>query len=345
MPKRKSLWPRETPCLVCETKMINYQFMAKSMTIIYDEWMVPHFQPVGDYEDFPELLKTTICPGCLIASNEYGFGVDSYKYFSRNVRKNEQLKEIFQRTMNERFHLLANEFNRFERECAILDVQNKRPAHTRTRATFEKIWTQKEKYGVPFFNMMFNEPRDYATALVLSAMDRYCQMVRIAYNNDIEPSDWENDSLKTAVEAYFQANTLSMKSPEPRFYFMGMNYMHSIQILEELIQHVEEKDEARHHQLINHYWKEAYTAMRFCFDNDDLTAIPNELKEGGMNYLMAKLHFRFGDEEAGKKCLRFAKNYADNRLKTISNKNQQNFVNTVDDMYKEHFQAKESAEE
>ncbi len=345
MPKRRSLWARETPCLVCETTMVNYQFMAKSMTIVYDEWMVSHFQPVGDYEEFSELLKTTVCPSCLTASNEYGFGVDNYKYFTRNVRKNDQIKEYFQRTTEERFKVLADEFSRFERECAILDVQHKRPAHTRTRATFEKIWGQKDKYGVPFFTMMFNEPRDHATAIVLSALDRYCQMIRIAYNNDIEPDNWDYESIKAAVEAYFSENTLSMKAPEPRFYFMGMNYLYCIQMLEELIKHVDERDEERHKKLMNSYWEEAYKVMQFSFDNDDLTAIPNELKDGGMNFLMAKFHFRFGNEEAGKKCLRYAKNYADNRLKSIANKNQQNFVNDVDDMFKEYFETqKENAE-
>ncbi len=345
MPKRKSLWARETDCLVCETKMVNYQFMSKSMTIEYDEWLVAHMKPVGDYEEFSELLKTTICPACLTASNEYSFGVDNYKYFSRNVRKNEQLKEYFQRTTEERFHVLAEGFSHFERESAILDVQNKRPVHTRSRATFEKIWNQKEKYGVPFFTMMFSQPRDYVTALVLNNIDRYCQMVRIAYNNDIEPPDWENDTLKSYIEDYFADKSLDMKSPEPRFYFIGMNYLQSIQILNELIEHVDKRDEERHKKLIEDYWYEAYKAMKMSFNNDDITAIPNELKEGGMNYLMAKLHFRFDNIEEGKKCLRYAKNYADNRLKTISNKNQQNYVNQVDDMYKEYFEAKETAEQ
>lgn len=187
MPKRRSLWKRDTPCLVCDATMINYQFMSKSQQIIYDEWMISHTQSVSDYDEYPDVLKTTICPGCLMASNEFSFGVDDYKYFTRSPNRNDQMKQMFVKTMNERFHVLANEFGRFEQESALLDRMNKRPENTRSRATFQKIWSQRDKLGVPFFTLMFQEPRDYVTALACFAVDRYCQMVRIAYNNDIEP--------------------------------------------------------------------------------------------------------------------------------------------------------------
>ncbi len=338
MPKKKSIWKRETPCLVCETTMFNYQFMAKSQSIQYDEWLVSHTEPIGSYEDYPDVLKTTICPNCLLASNEYSFGVDSYKYFNRSLTRNDQIKEFFENTINERFNVLAHMYGTLEKQSASLDVQNKLPANTRCRATLEKIWSAKDKYGVPFFTMMFQEPRDSVTALVCFAVDRYCQMVRIAYQNDIEPSNWNNDFLWNAIEAHFGENASDMKSPDPRFYFIGVNYLQCIQFLEQLKETLSIDEDGTIDGLINTYWDQAYAAMQYSFRNDDITAIPCELKDGGMNFLMAKLHFRFGNEEEGKKCLRFAKNYADNRLKRISNRNQQNFVNDVDDLFKLKFE-------
>ena len=345
MPKKKSLWKRDTPCLVCETSMANYQQMAKSQTIVFDEWMVSHAQPVSNYDDFPDVLKTTVCPACLTSSNEYSFGVDDYKMFYRSVARHEQIKEYFKRTVNERFDLLAKWFERFEKDSAILDQKHNRPPHTRTRATFEKIWKQKEKYGVPFFTMIFQEPRDYITALVGFALDRYGQMIRISFDNNVEPEKWDNDSLKNVIYEHFKEKTLDMKAPKPRFYYIGNNYLQAIQFLTALIQEVGGDAEKRHEELLVDFWNEAYEAMKLSFRNDDLSAIPCEVLEGGMNLIMAKLHFRFGEVEEGMKCLRFAKNYADNRMKMISTKNQQNFVNEVDDLYKEKFKTEIEAKE
>lgn len=344
MPKKKSLWKRETPCLVCETNMNNYQFMTKSQNIVFDEWFVAHTHPLGEYDEYPDVLKTTICPNCLTASNEYSFGVDNYKYFTRNMRKNDQIKEFFKKTMDARFRILANEISKFERESALLDRQNNRPANTRTRATFEKIWQQKDRYAVPFFTLMFSEPRDYVMALVCFAMDRYCQYLRIAFNYDIEPQSWDLDLLKAATDEKFGDKPLDMKSPEPRFFFIGTNYLQSVQFLEELIPLVPEDEQKRLKDLADEYWKDAYKAIQLSINNDDISAIPIEVKEGGMNLLMAKLHFRFGQLEQGKKNLRVAKNYADNRLKQISSKNQQNFVNEVDDLFKRYSEQEEAQE-
>ncbi|MDX9755211.1 MAG: hypothetical protein RBU29_14695, partial [bacterium] len=213
MPKKKSIWKREATCLVCESPLINYQFMTKSQTVVLDEWLVPHMQPVGDYENYPEPLKTTICPGCLVASNEYGFCVDDYKYFYRNPRKNDLLIGQLQKTAEERYHLLAYEYAYFERDSAKLDKQHNRPANTRARATFDKIWQNREQYGVPFFTMIFQEPRDMVTGLVGLALDRYYQMVRIAFDHDIEPARWESDELWHAITARFAEQSLEIKSP------------------------------------------------------------------------------------------------------------------------------------
>ncbi len=345
MPKKKALWKRETNCLTCESDMINYQFITKSQIILYDEWMVAHTKPVAEYDEYPDVLKTTICPNCLTASNEYSFGVDNHKYFFRSPSKHKQMKEYFERTTEDRFKVLVDTFSLFERESAILDKKNNRPVNTRTRATFEKIWNNKEQIGLPFFTLMFSDPRDYITALACFAVDRYCQMVRIAFNHDVEPATWDHETLKTAIETQFEDNPLDMKSSEPRFYFIGTNYLQSIQFLEELIQNIDQTDEKKHADLIQDYWQEAYRYMQLSFDNDDLNSIPIELKDGGMNLLMAKLHFKFSNEEAGKKCLRYARNYADNRLKQISSSNQQNFVNEVEELYKHHFETKDEVEE
>jgi hypothetical protein len=343
MPKKKSIWRRETPCIVCETPMVNYQFMTKSQTIVFDEWMVPHTQSISDYEEYPDVLKTTICPGCLIASNEFSFGVDDSIYFFRNPRKNDLLKEYFKKTVDERFDLMTREFANFEKDSAKLDKKNNRPPNTRTKATFEKIWQNKDQYGVPFFSLMFQEPRDYVTALVCFSLDRYYQMIRIAFDNDLEPEQWDYDSLKAKIEAEFEGKELDIKAADPRFYLIGSNYLQSIQFLEDLGETLGNK--ARHEDLQDIYFEEAYKCMVFSMNNDDMSAIPCELKDGGMNLLLAKMHFAYEKIEEGKKCLRKAKIFGD-RLTRISSQNQQNFVNEVDDLYKEHFESdkKESEE-
>ena len=181
MPKRQSLWKRETQCLVCEHKMVNFQAMAKSQTIEYDEWLIGHSSGIGEYDDYPSTLKTTVCPNCLIASNEYSFGVDKYKYFTRNMRKNGKLVEMFENTMDGRFNVLAREFESLEEECATYDREKGKPPNMRCRGTLDKIWSQREQYAERFFTLLFSEPRDYATALVCFAMDRHCQMLRLGY--------------------------------------------------------------------------------------------------------------------------------------------------------------------
>lgn len=317
--------------------MINYQYMTKSQNMVLDEWMVVHTSGLGEYDDYPDVLKTTICPGCLTASNEYSFGVDQYKYFNRTMRKHEQIKELFKKTTDNRFRVLADEIAKFEVESSILDKKNNRPVNTRTRATFEKIWKQKEQYGVPFFTLMFSEPRDFITAVACFAVDRYCQMLRIAYNYDVEPKSWEAITLKLALEKQFTEKPLDIKAPEPRFFFITQNYMQAIQFIEEMLTTVYPGDSKKHRDLIDDYWRDAYTMMQLSMKNDDITAVPIELKEGGMHLLAAKLHFRFSNEEQGKYHMRYAKNYADTRLRQISSKTQQNFVNEVDDLFKLHF--------
>ncbi len=345
MPKKRSLWKRETKCLTCEADMINYQYITKSQKIVYDDWMVAHMEPVGEYEPFPDVLKTTVCPNCFTASNEYNFGVEQYQWFYRSPTKNNQVKEVFEKVNEERFHVLTDVISMFERECAILDKKNNRPVHTRTRATFEKIWQNKEQYGIPFFTLMFAEPRDYITAFACFALDRYCQMLRIAYNYDVEPSSWEHDSLKQAIEDEFIDKSLDMKSPEPRFYFIGTNYLQSLEFLDELKKTMDQLNEETYNTLVQEYWEEAYKFMKISFSNDDISAIPLELKEGGMNLLMAKLHFKFENTEEGLKCLRFSRNYADNRIKQISSTNQQNFVNEVDALSKQYLEDHKEKEE
>lgn len=314
--------------------MVNYQFMTKSQSILYDDWMVAHMSPIGEYEEYPETLKTSICPGCLMASNEYNYGVDKMKNFTMNPRKNTQIKEYYQRCVDERFKLLASEFYRFEREASLLDTKNRRPPNTRTKATFEKIWSQRADYGVPFFTLMLQEPRDLVTTLVCFTLDRYCQMVRICYNYDIEPAKWTYEIMTGDIDSKFTNQPLSMKAPEPRFYYIATNYLQSIQFLEELIKNLYPEEEARHEDLKQQYWKEAYRFMKLCYANDDISAIPCELKEGGINLLMSRLHGKFEETEASLKCLRIAKNYADNKLRQISSTNQQKFVNDVEALAK-----------
>lgn len=333
MPKKKSIWRRETPCLACDTPMVNFQFMTKSQTITFDGWLVPHTQSVSDYEDFPDVLKTTVCPGCLTASNEYSFGVDDYKYFFRNPRKNELIREFFKKTVDNRFQVLAKEFAYFEKESAKLDQQNNRPPHTRTKATFERIWKEKEKYGVPFFTLMLQEPRDHVTALVCFALDRYCQLLRITFDNDIEPKKWDYESLKAAVEDFFAKKTLDMKAQEPRFYYIAINFLQSIQFLEELGEITGDKN--RHGDIADSYFEEAYRYVQLSFANDDIKTIPYEVKEGGINLLLAKMHLAFEKEEEALKCIRYAKIYAD-RLTRIGSQNQLNFVKEVDELNKKY---------
>ncbi|MBI1389913.1 MAG: hypothetical protein GC154_15845 [bacterium] len=346
MPKKKSLWTRETPCLVCETNMNNYQFMTKSQTVVVDEWMIPHTEAIGGYESFPDELKTTICPKCLTGSNEYSYGVDDYSRFYKSPTKNNQMKEYFERCADARFHLLADEFARFEKESATLDARGNRPKNTRTRATMEKIWQNRDQYGVPFFNLIFNEPRDLVTVLVLFSMDRFYQLLRICFNNDIEPSNWEYKTMQEAVDEKFSAEKLSMKSAEPRFWYLTQNFLQSNYYLDKLIADIYNDGEHPFADLKKEYMEQAYKNLQYCMDNDDLSAVPLETKDGGINLLMAKFHYMFENTEAGDKCLRFAKNYADNRMKRISSSNQQLFVNMTDDLYKEHFaQEAEGAEE
>ena len=124
-------------------------------------------------------------------------------------------------------------------------------------------------------------------------------------------------------------------SPEPRFYFIGINYLQSIEFIQNLVKVVYDDATDKHQNLIASYWENAYNAIQLSMENDDISAVPTELKEGGMHLLMAKLHFRFGNGEAGKTNLRYARNYADNGL----NDRQWNsaaFVNTVDDLYKQY---------
>ncbi|MBN2329935.1 MAG: hypothetical protein JXR73_22540 [Candidatus Omnitrophica bacterium] len=336
MVKRNAVWKREIPCLVCETPMVNYQFMTKSQTIVYDDWMVAHMHPVGDYGAYPEELKTTVCPACLTASNEYNYGVDQRAYFSRNTRKNNQIKGMFEQCCDDRFGLLAREFDRFEKESALLDTQHNRPANTRAKATFEKIWTHREEYGIPFFTLMFEPPRDFVTTLVCFALDRYCQMAQICYHLDIEASSWEYEALSDAIEEKLTNQPLSMKSGEPRFYFVATNYLQSLQFLIKMKQNLYPEQEGPHDELIDHYWREAYRFSKLSYANDDLSAVPCEVKEGGAHLLMARLHFRFEMDDDGIRCLRQAKKYADNRLRHISSLNQQKFVNDVEDLTKKY---------
>ncbi len=60
---------------------------------------------------------------------------------------------------------------------------------------------------------------------------------------------------------------------------------------------------------------------------------------------MAKLHFLYGNGEIGKKNLRLAKNYADNKLKQIASKNQQHFVNETDELYEKYYASSEEETE
>src|SRR5690606_18605589 len=109
-----------------------------------------------------------------------------------------------------------------------------------------------------------------------------------------------------------------LKSPEPRFYFIGINYLQSIEFIQNLVKVVYDDATDKHQNLIASYWENAYNAIQLSMENDDISAVPTELKEGGMHLLMAKLHFRFGNGEAGKTNLRYARNYADNRIKRIA---------------------------
>ena len=337
MPKKKSLWMRETPCLVCEHPVTNFQFMTKSHTIALDEWMVAHPKPLGEYEAYPDNMKTTICPKCLFASNEYSYGVDDYKFFFRSTSKNDQIREFLEGKTDERFLLLVEEFTRFQQDAAALDAQANRPENTRAPATLKMIWQNKEKYGIPFLqNIILPYPRDMITTLVCFTLDRYCQMLRIAYDYDVEPEKWTYEALQSAVIDKFTDDPLEMKQSSPRFYFIGSNYLHSIQHLEKVMEDVDGAQE-RHQELVDEYWKRAHRFVQLSMANDDVSAIPLETQDGGLNLLMAKLNYRFGDNDAGNKCLNFAKKYADNRMKRISSTNQQNFVNEVDDLYKQHF--------
>lgn len=345
MPKKKTLWKREVPCPVCETPMVNYQFMTKSQTIVLNEWMVPHTEAIGGYEEFPDTLKTTICPGCLTGSNEYSYGCDDYARFYKSPSKNNQIIEYFKQCDDNRAKLLAAEFGRFEQHSALLDERHNRPKNTRTKATIDKIWGNRDQYGVPFFNLIFQEPRDLVTVLVLFAMDRYFQKLRICFNHDVEPDVWDYEKMKEVIETKFNEESLSMKAAEPRFYYLALNHIESVLQLERLNKELYDDGEQHFQDMIDEHWREAYTYMKFSKDNDDIGAIPLETKDGGLNFLLAKLHIHFDAHAEAEKCIRFAKNYADNRMKSISSKNQQNYVNWVDDLHKEFFKADEGESE
>lgn len=345
MPKKKSLWMRETPCLVCEQQVVNYQFMTKSHTFVYDEWMVMHTHPLAEYEAFPDEMKTTICPKCLFASNEYSYGVDDYKYFFRSPSKNDRIKEWLMEKDVDRFLMLKDLCKRYEKEAAAMDARSARPQNTRSVATIEKLWQNRDEFGVKFFSeIIFQNPRDLVTVLICFGMDRYCQMLRIAYNYDVEPVSWKYDDLKEAIVNKFRDEPLSIKQPEPRFYYLTTNYLQTIQYHEKLKEEVPESEENQK-EFLEDCWSTAHVMVQLCMDNDDVSAVPIETKDGGLNLLKAKLDFRFGDINTGKKCLRFAKSYGDNRMKRISSQNQQNFVNEVDELYKHYFQEELSEEE
>jgi len=334
VPKRQSLWKRETKCLVCETKVFNFQAMAKSQKTEYDEWLVPHSSGIGEYDDYLPTLKTTVCPKCLMASNEYSFGVDNYKYFTRNMRKNSKLVEMYQETIEGRFQVMAREFERLEEECAVYDKEKGKPPNMRCRATLEKIWSQREQYAEPFFTLLFSEPRDYATALVAFAMDRHCHLLRLGYENDIEYDSSNPDDVHDKVKAFFEENTLDMKSADTRLYYVASNYLQCEQFLDHLAENVCPESKEKYAERKQQYHKEAFDFLRYSEANEDMSAIPQEFKEGGMGYLLCKLYLEVGDKETAQKHLAMAKRYANNTLKRISTTSQQNFVNWVDDIDK-----------
>lgn len=343
MPKRPSLWKRETDCLVCEHKMINYQAMAKSQSVEYDDWLVGHSKGIGEYDRYPSTLKTTICPNCLTASNEYSFAVGDYKYFSRSVRKNNLLVEMYQNTADGRYKILAGELEALHEECAIYDRKKGKPPNMRRSGTLEKIWSQRERYAEPFFTMMFAEPRDYAMALVCFAMDRHCQMLRIGYENDVEYDPNDPSDVHNKVKAFFEGTKLDMKTAQTRLFYIAINYQQCVQFLDRMVEDLSLDSSEKHEELKTLYHQEAFDFFRYSEANEDMTAIPLELKEGGMGYLLCRFHREAGDEEEARKWLRVAKRYADNTLKRISTTNQQHFVNWVDALYKELFEPEEEA--
>ena len=335
MPKRQSLWKRETQCLVCEHKMNNYQAMAKSQSIEYDKWLVGHSRGLGDYDDYPSTLKTTVCPNCLMASNEYSFGVDDYKYFTRNMRKNGELVEMFKETEQGRFKALAREFASLEDACAILDLEKGKPANMRCRATLEKVWRERDKYGERFFTMLLSEPRDYATALVCFALDRHCQMLRLGYEKDIQYDANNPEDVHQKVKEFFEGTRLEMKSAETRLFYIATNYQQCIQFIDEMLEHIPPQNREKYEERKKLYAREAFDFYRYSYANEDMTAIPLEFKEGGIGYLLCLFYRERGEMEEATRYLRIAKRYADNTLKKISTTNQQNFINWVDDLCKE----------
>lgn len=346
MPKKKSLWARDCKCLVCENEMFNYQYMAKSQTVVLDEWMVPHTHPVGEYEDFPNTLKTTICPACLMSSNEYGLGVDKYIYFTRNMARNTRLQEFYSGFTNERFAYLCENFERFEEEAAEYDQKKGKPNRMRTRQTLEKVWQLGGDYPKQYFKLLFEAPRDLATAIVLMAMDRHTQMTRIAYEYDLEPASMDFATVRQRVCEHYDENTLDMKMGDPRFYFTAMNYMVCWGMLKELAEQLYGGDMERYEELRKEYLGEAFRWFRYSHNNDDISAIPLELKDGGLHLMIALLYRETGSEdvEQMQTHLRGAKRYADNALKRISNNNQQNFVNQVDALWSEVMEVEEEGE-
>lgn len=340
MPKKKSLWARDCKCLVCETETVNYQCMAMSQTVELDDWLVPHLVPVGEYESFPPTLKTTICSSCLMASNEYNYGVEKYIYFTRNMARNGKVQEFYKSFIEERFQYLCEQFELFEEEAAKLDMERGKPEKMRSRATLEKVWKLGGDYPKQYIKLLFDAPRDLVTSLVACSMDRYCQMARIAYEYDLNPPQWDYKTVRDVVCAHYDENKLDLKMSEPRFYYTAINYMHSREQLLDLSKQLG-KDESAYESLISEYFDESFRWMRYCYNNDDLSAIPLELKDGGINFVLARFYKEAGaDDEATKEKLIFhlrgAHRYANNALKRIANTNQQRFVNAVDDMWKEY---------
>ncbi len=361
MPKKKTLWARDCKCLVCDEPVVNYQFMTKSQTIELDDWLLPHTKPVGDYEEFPQTLKSTICSACLMCSNEYGYGVDKNIYFTRNMARNSKVQEFYKEFVQDRFNYLLDQYDIFHEAAAKLDEQNGKPTKMRTRQTLEKVWQLGGDYPKQYFKLLFEAPRDVVTTLIASALDRYCQMARIAYEYDLEPSSWDYKTVYEGLCAHYDEHKLDMKMPQPRFFYTATNYMQSRAFLVELAETAYGGDTAPFEDLMKEYYEEAFRWFRYSFNNDDVSAIPIELKDGGLNLILARFWKETveaqgidlnavsdeeddaAEEEEGKKSpvdelkvhLRLAKRYADNALKRIANTNQQNFVNWVDNMWKE----------
>jgi hypothetical protein len=317
--------------------MINYQAMPKSQSIEYNDWLVSHSKGLIDYEDFPDTLKTTICPNCLMASNEYSFGVDNFRHFSRTVAKNKLLIEMYKKTVVGRFRTLVCEFETLEEECAVYDRKKGKPSNMRSRATLEKIWNQQETYAESFFTLLFADPRDCATALVCFAMDRYCQMLRIGHEYGIPYDPDAPSDVHSSVKKFFESAKLEMKTAQPRLFYIAANYHQCVQLVNKMAEDLSLRKKDKYEELKKMYHQEAFDFFRYSEASEDMTVVPLEFKEGGMAYLLCRFYWEVGNEEEARKWLRAAKRYADSKLRRIVSMNQQNFVNWVDDLYKEMF--------